>query len=141
MDKQTEDKVVKLRNSEKKPQEIFEILKKEGKRVFIDEIRNVIFVTRRADILDFKKKDTPSHENSSSLKRELLAKAEKFWAQDENKSKTPDKNTLPYLLIPKYGMATTKALIYASIHLKKEKQLLDENGIKPDKPKEALLTA
>ena len=62
---------------------------------------------------------------NNSFKKELLSKAEKFWSQDENKSKTPDKSTLPYLLIPKYGMATTKALIYASIYLKKEKQLLE----------------
>lgn len=62
-------------------------------------------------------------EDDGSFKKELQENAEKFWAQDENKTKTPDKNTLPYLLIPKYGMETTKALIYASIHLKKEKQL------------------
>lgn len=111
------EKVVKLRNAGKYPNDIVPILKKQGIDIDARRVSQIIH-QYRDKIADFRGRKEVSNTIINNLTEQsyekwlknIKKKAERYWIKQEIK---PEKDSFAWILVPQYGEEITQALISA----------------------------
>jgi hypothetical protein len=107
MDKETVDKIVELRKSGLLPKEI-------GKNLNITNIQEIRAICHMYKVSEDKNKIKKAYHEELSLR------AVAYW---KDQKQVPDRNSLAWLLIPKFGLDMAQKMLAVRTYLKDEPQM------------------